>query len=95
MYNRRLSNSVFSIRNTKVALKRFRKLTRRKPTASGFENLMVGFGNRLDVTLILLNIAPTVFWAREMAPLGLVRVNGQVIRDAHFRLQPGDYVELI
>jgi hypothetical protein len=42
-------------------LKRFRKLTRRKPVTTGFEKLMVGFGDRLDVNLMLLNIAPTTF----------------------------------
>lgn len=93
MYSQRLHRSAFHIRNSKVALKRFRKLTRRKPNKTGFEKLMTGFGDRLDVNLMLLNIAPTTYWAREMAPLGLLRVNGTVITDPGFRFQPGDYVE--
>lgn len=61
MYNQRLSRSLFNIRNTKVALKRFRRLSRRKPKSTGLEKAMLGFGDRLDVNLMLLNISPTVF----------------------------------
>jgi hypothetical protein len=42
-------------------MKRFRKLSRRKTKNSGLEKAMLGFGDRLDVNLLLLNIAPTVF----------------------------------
>jgi hypothetical protein len=30
-----------------------------------------------------------------MAQLGLLRVNGKVIRDAEYRFRPGDYVEWV
>jgi ribosomal protein S4 len=94
-YNQKLHRSAFNISTSKAMLKRFRKLTRRKPATTGFEKLMVGFGDRLDVNLMLLNIAPTTFWAREIAPMGLFRVNGKIIRDASFRFTPGDHIELI
>jgi len=42
-----------------------------------------------------MNIAPTVFWARRMSRLGLLRVNGVEIRNPDFRFRPGDYVELV
>jgi hypothetical protein len=61
MYSQRLHRSLFQLRNTKVALKRFRKLSRRKTKNSGFEKSMTGFGDRMDVNLLLLNLAPTVF----------------------------------
>lgn len=93
LYNQRLHRSAFHIRNTKISLKRFRKLLRRKPVNTGFEKLMLGFGDRLDVNLMLLNIAPTTFWAREMASLGLLRVNGKTITEPTFRFTPGDYIE--
>lgn len=93
MYNQRLHRSLFHIRNSKAAYKRFRKLVRQKPKTTGFEKLLTGSGDRLDVNLMLLNIAPTVFWARNIAQIGLLRVNGREIRDANFRFSPGDYVE--
>jgi hypothetical protein len=93
MYSQRLHRSLFQLRNTKVALKRFRKLSRRKTKNSGFEKSMTGFGDRMDVNLLLLNLAPTVFWARRMAGLGLLRVNGVRMPKSTFRFKVGDYVE--
>jgi hypothetical protein len=60
-YNQKLCRSIFHVSTSKAMLKRFRKLSRRKPAATGFEKSMVGFGDRLDVNLLLLNIAPTTF----------------------------------
>jgi ribosomal protein S4 len=95
MYSQRLHRSAFHLRNAKAALKRFRKSTRRRADNTGFEKLMVGFGDRLDVNLMLLNIAPTTFWARSMAKMGLLRVNTKIVRDPSFRFRPGDYVEWV
>jgi ribosomal protein S4 len=92
-YNQKLHRSAFNICTSKAMLKRFRKLARRKPVTTGFEKLMSGFGDRLDVNLMLLNIAPTTFWAREIAPMGLFKVNGKVVREASFRFTPGDHIE--
>lgn len=61
MYNQKLSRSAFRVRSATAALKHFRKLTRRKPATSGMEKLMLGSGDRLDVNLILMGLAPTVF----------------------------------
>lgn len=61
MYNQRLSRSLFDIRTSKAALKRTRKRARLRTKTTGLEQNMVGFGDRLDVTLILMGIAPTTF----------------------------------
>ncbi len=86
MYNQRLFRSFFALRNSKAALKHFRKLRRRNPATSGFAKLLTGRGNRLDVILVLINIAPTLFWARTIAQRGILRVNGAVIRDPGYRV---------
>jgi ribosomal protein S4 len=95
LYNQRLGRSLFNIRTSKAVLKRFRQRARRNTKASGLEHTLTGFGDRFDVNLMLLGIAPTVFWAREIAPMGLLRVNGRIIREASFRFKPGDYVEWV
>jgi ribosomal protein S4 len=95
LYNQRLGRSLFNIRTSKAVLKRFRQRARRSTKTSGLEHLLTGFGDRFDVNLMLLGIAPTVFWAREIAPMGLLRVNGRLIRKASFRFKPGDYVEWV
>jgi hypothetical protein len=56
-----MHRSAFQLRNSTAALKRVRKLTKKKPVDSGFQRLMLGYGDRLDVNLMLLNIAPTTF----------------------------------
>lgn len=95
MYNQRLSRSLFDIRTSKAALKRTRKRARLRTKTTGLEQNMVGFGDRLDVTLILMGIAPTTFWARVLAKMGLLRINGKVVRDPTFRFKKGDYVEWV
>ena len=95
MYIQRLYRSVFQMRNSKVALKRFRKLRRKRAHTTGFERLMTGFGDRLDVNLMLLKLVPSTFWARIAAGLGLLRVNGKEVTDPHFRFKPGDFVEWV
>jgi hypothetical protein len=52
---------MFSLRNKRTAQRHFQKLSRRKPVDSGFSKALTGLGDRLDVNLVLLNIAPTIF----------------------------------
>jgi len=62
MYNQRLQRSLFRIRNTKAAVKRFQKLTRRTAQNKvGGDAFAKGSLDRVDVNLLLLNFAPTTF----------------------------------
>lgn len=62
MYNQRLQRSLFKVRNTKVAVKRFQKLARHTAkNKNGAAAFAKGHLNRLDVNLLLLNFAPTTF----------------------------------
>lgn len=74
-------------------MRHFQKLTRRRPKVNGFAHSLRGLADRLDVNLMLLDLAPTVFWARLIATLGVLKVNGEVIRQASYRLRTGDRVE--
>jgi len=51
-----------------------------------------GLANRLDVTILLLNLAPSIRWARFMARAGVIAVNGKRINQEDYRLTPGDYL---
>jgi ribosomal protein S4 len=55
--------------------------------------MMTGFGDRLDVNTVLLSIAPTIFWGRELTKMGIFRINGEVVYDPSFRLQPEQIIE--
>ena len=61
MYNQRLNRSLFRVRNTKVAVKRFQRLNRKKAKATGFEIFTKGHFDRADVNLILMKFAPSTF----------------------------------
>jgi len=92
--NQRLQRSLFNLKNSSSARRFVRNKSKKTArNQSGFEHCLTGLGNRLDVTLLLLNIAPSPFWARELAPMGLLRINGKVIRAADHRLNPGDIIQ--
>jgi hypothetical protein len=92
MYNQRLSRSLFHIRNTKVAVKRFQRLNRKKTNTTGFEMFTKGHFDRVDVNLILMKFAPSTFWAREMTKSGLMSINGQPVVNVNARFTPGDQI---
>ena len=85
---------MFEIRNSRVAQRRLMKISRHRTRDSQFQQFIRGQGNRLDITLILINIASNPFWARAIAPIGLIAVNGKVVYDRAYRLQPGDVIRL-
>jgi len=90
MYSQRLNRSLFKIRNTKAAVKRFQKLNKKKAKSTGFEIFAKGHLDRLDVNLILMKFAPSTFWARVMLKTGLIALNGKVVTKSNIRLSPGD-----
>jgi ribosomal protein S4 len=92
-YNQRLHRSLFNLPNQRSARRHFKKLNRRtRPAISSFVNASQGLTNRLDVTLVLMNIVPSIFWARVVAPLGLLQVNGTIQKNPAFRLVTNDVI---
>jgi small subunit ribosomal protein S4 len=65
---------------------------RRKGDTS--ENLIGLLESRLDSVIYRLNLAPTIFAARQMVNHKHVMVNGKVVNIASFVCQPNDVVEL-
>lgn len=94
MYNQRLHYTLFNLPDKGAARRHFKKLNRRSRKV-GFVHSQEGLSNRLDNVLIHLNMAPTIFWARVIAPQGLLRVNGTVVTQADYLLKAGDFIEPI
>lgn len=65
---------------------------RRKGDTS--ENLIGLLESRLDSVVYRLNLAPSMFAARQFVSHKHVTVNGKVVTIASYRLVPGDVVEL-
>jgi len=95
MYNQRLHYSLFNLPDRSAARRHFRKLNRRtRPSISSFVEATRGLGDRLDVTLLHLRVAPSIFWARVVAPFGLMRVDGVLQTDPAYRIKPGAVIHL-
>ena len=95
MYNQRLHYSLFNLPDRNAARRHFRKLNRRsRPAISNFVAASQGLGDRVDLTLMHLKVVPSIFWARVVAPFGLLRVNGVLIKDPAHRLKPTDTLHL-
>jgi hypothetical protein len=92
-YNQKLFYSLFSFPDRRAASRHFRKLNKRStPAISNFIRAQKGLGTRLDVTLMHLGVVPSIYWARIVAPFGLLRVNGSIRYRANDQLHIGDMV---
>lgn len=70
----------------------YAEAVRRKGDTS--ENLIGLLESRLDAMLYRLNIAPSIFAARQLVNHKHVMVNGEVVNIASYRCSVGDVVEL-
>lgn len=70
----------------------FAEAARRKGDTS--ENLVGLLETRLDSIVYRMNLAPSVFAARQMVNHGHVRVNGKPVNIASYRCSPNDTIEL-
>jgi small subunit ribosomal protein S4 len=70
----------------------YKEAVRRKGDTS--ENLIGLLESRLDTLVYRLNVAPTMFAARQFISHKHITVNGKVVTIASYRLMPGDVVEV-
>jgi ribosomal protein S4 len=90
-YMHRLFHKLFNFKNRREAQKHFAKKMKRSDRI-GFNRLSSNILNRLDITLLILRVIPTQFWARELIEKGLIRINGKIIYTKNYYLQPGDVI---
>jgi len=79
-----------------ISEKQFRRIfteaSRRKGDTS--ENLIGLLESRLDAIVYRMNLAPTVFSARQLVNHKHVMVNGRPVNIPSYRCKPGDVIEL-
>ncbi|KJW00038.1 ribosomal protein S4 [Orientia tsutsugamushi str. Sido] len=66
----------------------------RKKSGNTAENLVGLLERRLDAVVYRLNIAPTIFAARQLVSHKHIKVNGKKINIASYRVKAGDSIEL-
>jgi ribosomal protein S4 len=93
-YNERLFSNFYHLRSKKSARRHFNKQNRRRleKLETGFAQSLRGLGDRLDVNAVLLNLAPTIFWARILIKAGVIFINGKIVTEPGFRLSAGDVI---
>jgi len=92
--NFRLNLNMFEFRNSRAAQKRIKSVFRHRTKNSQFQLLARANLNKLNIVLMCLNLAPGPKWAKPLAGMGLVRVNGKIVRNFAQRLEPGDTIQL-
>ncbi|MGB0749942.1 MAG: 30S ribosomal protein S4 [Magnetospiraceae bacterium] len=76
----------------KQFLRYYKEATRRRGDTA--ENLIGLLESRLDAIVYRMKFVPTVFAARQFINHGHIRVNGQRVNIASYRVQEGDIVEI-
>lgn len=69
-------------------------LKAKKQKGNTSENLIAMLERRLDAVVYRLNLAPTIFSARQLVSHKHIMVNGQVVNIASYAVRPNDVIEL-
>lgn len=80
----------------KITEKQFRNIfaLAQKMKGNTGENFIGLLERRLDTTIYRMNIAPTIFAARQFVSHGHIKVNGKKVDIPSLRLKEGDIIEL-
>lgn len=81
---------------TNIGERQFRKIFAEAGRREGdtSENLIGLLESRLDAIIYRLNIAPSMYAARQIVSHRHIMVNGKVVNIASYQCQPGDAIEL-
>jgi len=72
-----------------------KKLNNKKNKINIFKNFILLLEHRLDVNLVRLKIAKTIFQAKQLINHKKIKVNNQIVNKSNFLLQTGDIVSRI
>lgn len=72
-----------------------KKLNNKKNKINIFKNFILLLEHRLDVNLVRLKIAKTIFQAKQLINHKKIKVNNQIVNKSNFLLQTGDIVSKI
>lgn len=67
----------------------------RKMSGNTVLNFVALLESRIDMVVYRLNLAPTIFAARQMVSHKHIKLNGRVVNIASISLKPGDIVEVV
>ena len=73
----------------------FQKLKKRKNKINIFKNFLVLLESRLDIIVVRLKLARTVFQSKQLINHCKIKVNNQIVNKSNYLLKKGDVISLI
>jgi ribosomal protein S4 len=73
----------------------FKKLNQKKNKINAFKNLIILLESRLDVVVVRLKFAKTIFEAKQLINHGKIQVNNIKINKPNYLLKQGDIIQKI
>ena len=73
----------------------FQKLKKRKNKINIFKNFLVLLESRLDIIVVRLKLARTVFQSKQLINHCKIKVNDQIVNKSNYLLKKGDVISLI
>ena len=73
----------------------FRKLLKKKNKINMFKNFVITLESRLDINILRLRLARTIFQAKQLINHKKIKVNNKIISKPNFILNKGDIINII
>ena len=72
----------------------FNKLSKKKNKINTFKNFVITLESRLDINLLRLKLAKTIFKAKQLINHKKIIVNNKIVNKPNFLLKKGDIINL-
>ena len=73
----------------------FKKLNKKKNKMNTFKNFILLLESRLDIVVVRLKLAKTIFQSKQLINQGKIIVNNQNFNKSNYLLKKGDIIHLI
>lgn len=73
----------------------FKKLNQKKNQINTFKNFILLLESRLDIIVLRLKLAKTIFQSKQLINHGKIQVNNKIINKSNYLLKKGDLITRI
>lgn len=73
----------------------FKKLNKKENKINTFKNFILFLESRLDIVVVRLKLAKTIFQSKQLINHGKIQVNNQIVNKSNYLLKKGDIITKI
>jgi len=73
----------------------FKKLSKRKNKINIFKNFVITLESRLDINVLRLKLAKTIFQAKQLINHKKIKVNNKIVSKPNLLLKKGDLISIV